>query len=69
MDNEMIERCVAAGVSAAGFGKYDTRKIVLAVIKAVREPTEEMLNLEELFYSPGEMKAYWYAMVDAVIND
>lgn len=39
-----------------------------AVISAMREPTEKMVKIEELPYSPGEMTAYWHAMIDEALK-
>lgn len=65
MDNEMIERCARA-IGATSSKDYNTIKII---IKAMREPTEKMINLDELPYSPGEMKFYWWKMIDCILND
>lgn len=41
----------------------------IVAIKALREPTEKMINIDELPYSPGEMRDYWHAMIDCILND
>ncbi len=79
--NEMIERAARAIAIRRGIHPdqeltYGGGKVAWkyftddagAVIEAMREPTDKMINLEELPYSPGEMKAYWQAMIDVSLK-
>jgi len=79
MDNEMIDRCVLAMLKAMQElppNDANARSVVIATIKAMREPTEKMRNLvtddivitDKCYYCGGHIQG-WQAMIDAVIND
>lgn len=83
-DQEMIDRCCLAACEALGskyckdkkYGDYtvvedrtiDIKETVLAVIKAMLEPTEKML---EGFEGAARdfLKADWETMIDNILND
>jgi hypothetical protein len=48
--------------------RAEYRGTARAAIEAMREPTEAMINLEELPYSPGEVKGFWQAMIDEALK-
>lgn len=66
MDNEMIERCAKA---VRARDTQDEHAIVRAVIKAMREPTEKMLEAGTDVGPDRAPSEYWYAMIDAIINE
>lgn len=73
MDNEMIERCAKA--VALTHWPDDSRyknyiPAVKAAIKAMREPTEKMIDAarKQVFVEDSPTSIY-IAMIDAVIND
>lgn len=87
MDEEMIERCAQA-LSTAIENFRDTHKpgevfeatdMVLAVIKAMREPTEAMKHAkddqgDEIHWDYhchicGGVADGWYAMIDSITGD
>lgn len=39
-----------------------------SAIEAMREPSEAMINNDNLPYSPGEMIGYWHTMIDAALS-
>ncbi len=64
----MIERCArAAGVmDSLGFER------VKAIIKAMREPTDKMLEPvtnADGFFKQTDPKQAWQLMIDAILND
>lgn len=66
MNNEMIERCVmAAGSQFIGEGD------IINIIKAMREPTEEMIEAAfgKSDLTPHPFRTAWYNMIDCIIND
>jgi hypothetical protein len=69
MDNEMIERCTNA-VRLAIEADCDDKGIALACIKAMREPTGNMLEagLEQCFVEDSPSSIF-IAMIDAIINE
>lgn len=78
MDNEMIERCSAALVKATQELKTNDNSaeiVVVAVIKAMREPTKDMVDaaLHDYIYreknkQPWNGRAMYEAMIDAIIG-
>lgn len=68
MDNKMIERCAkASGVmDTLGFER------IKAIIRAMREPTEKMLepvtNADGFFKVSDPIQA-WQKMIDAIIGE
>lgn len=82
MDNEMIERCVQAVAQADeqnGAMPYDARMAlgkhakaqllgqVLAVIKAMREPTEAMVAIDAPdMPAGGDVAEIWRDMIDSI---
>lgn len=75
MDNEMIERCLIAARDSFNSNDVDCKPIVLAVIKAMREPTEKMKNSiedEEVnceYNISWEIEKGYIKMIDAILND
>lgn len=93
MSSEMIERAVKALLEAAGWRDYDpildpsehddARKIAEIVIRAIREPSEAMIeagaNVEwwepvgdegeivETSLAPSDVPRVWAAMIDAAL--
>lgn len=39
-----------------------------AAIEAMRQPTDEMINDEDLPYSPAETRQFWQALIDAALS-
>jgi hypothetical protein len=81
MDNEMIERCVSAfdterkRLVALPLGRIQ-KELVVAIIKAMREPTDSILgaihgsypDVPDKFAAPiAEQR--WQAAIDAIIGD
>lgn len=69
MDSEMIERCVMAA-SSQFIGETD----IINIIKALREPTENMKVAGSIDPgSGGPDEGYetevWQAMIDSILND
>lgn len=77
MDNEMIERCARAILKDAGIleNKDNLRiaaRYTLVVIKAMREPTEQMLRSEGVYTNCntcGGHEEGWKKIIDALIGD
>lgn len=75
MDNEMIERCKTELDEKFGHWTDEMLNgIVLTVIKAMREPTEEMCKIGAMFlpdYDPtvDDSRKCWQDMIDAIINE
>ncbi len=78
MDNEMIERCKDA-INAFphwDFNNLEREQLALAVIKAMHEPTEKMVDKGGYTYSTGDgmildqaAKECWQTMIDGIVND
>ena len=78
--SDMIGRCVEAAFAAdwrfgAKLHPEDQRKVVAAIIAAMREPTAEMIEAEpeddgefDKTNSVAHARAFWQAMIDAAIN-
>jgi hypothetical protein len=67
MDIEMIERMVTAANDAAeDYDECCTGIMMLAAIKAMREPTEKMLYST---LKAKSLKDEWQDMIDAIIGD
>lgn len=78
MDNEMIERCAKAvclehWTDDSRYKNYIPA--VKATIKAMREPTEKMIEAATWNTTNGEIvgddlaKVVWQDMIDCIIND
>lgn len=76
--NEMIERARIAVDEAMGghdeFDDDDHRRIAQAVIKAMRVPTDAMVEAACTPYrltvrDPGDVEADWQAMIDAALAE
>lgn len=71
----MIERCAKAAYdSSSKLSISDSMRIVLTIIKAMREPTEKMKMAGSIDPgSGGPDDGYetevWQAMIDAIIGD
>lgn len=59
---------VAEAIARAALAGEDFGGQARAAIAAMREPTEAMVNNEQLPYSPGEMLGYWQAMIDEALK-
>lgn len=79
MDQEMIERCITAvrgefqkaKTQQAPLDRVDYKDIVLAVIKAMREPTEVMFDMLPSDWSKRDeydAKKVWQDMIDGIIE-
>lgn len=77
MDHEMIERCAEAygGCKLSEWHpevQKTIKETVVNIIKAMREPTEHMLNTEDVHpscHTCGGHKEGWINMIDAIIGD
>lgn len=85
MDKEMLDRAAKAAALADGYDSWDTAHIrtidkysaiVMAVIKAMREPTEKMLEAgltaeADCFQEPDKsvVLEIHQAMIDAITGD
>jgi len=71
MDNKII-KCCANAVRSAIEADCDDKGIALACIKAMREPTEKMLeDVYKLRATADDFfhKSVYQAMIDAIINE
>lgn len=71
--NEMIERVSKAiqdeKDKCINDGENSNLRIARAVIKAMREPTEEMCMVDTPdMPAGGEAKDVWYAMIDEILK-
>lgn len=74
MDNEMIERCKAelercfapAINFKAPYAKVMSDMAIKAIIKAMREPTEKMLQYGRFGFGTKER---WQRMIDTIISN
>lgn len=68
MDDEMIERCaIALGKNDKTYD-MDYNAAVITIIKAMREPTEKIIDaMIEVGPDRGPSE-YWYAGIDAIIK-
>ena len=83
MDKEMIERIIKAsfdcwnerrGLNYTVDDLSDSEREfaelhALAIVKAMREPTEKMIKAGQYIDTVNLEKDIWQAMIDAVIND
>lgn len=73
MDNEMIERALAAASAyAQQEEEFCTKNMVMAIIKSMREPTEKMLHSTDIIYKSPEykiIKEMYVVMIDSITND
>ncbi len=70
--NEMVERVARAIQQLEGCydGCNHCKKGAIAAIKAMREPTEEMIALGmQHGIEIGSSEMVWYAMIDAALKD
>jgi len=84
MDHEMIERCAKAMVQAMtelSPNDYNAKIVIIAIIKAMREPTEKMIisgcegnptqwteNTDDSF-AADVAHDVWLYMIDVITND
>lgn len=64
----MIERVGKAILYTPNASDYH-KLVAIAAIKAMREPTEKMLEAGTDVGPDRAPSEYWYAMIDAIINE
>jgi hypothetical protein len=68
MDDEMIDRCAKALITEYKVNN-SFKGMTIAVIKAMREPTEKMQEAGNDVGPDRSPSEYWEAMIDAITND
>lgn len=68
MDHEMIARVSKAILETPNASDYKTL-VAINAIKAMREPTSNMLIKADYLMFRDKCKDIWQRMIDAVLND
>lgn len=69
MDNEMIERVATAITERRTCREYNSIELAIAAIKAMREPTEKMIEAGLNCYMDCSNEEVWKAYINAIIGD